>query len=319
MKRILILLIVCLALLVRCASPNTNEHNKKISENELEGLQQKTKDTTYEKYLIDTSLRFSSFKELFIYRLNSEKLFTDFKKDIESKSPENSRLFFTNDSIKYLNQDFFTYLIFKHFRNNEKSMQNIYLLLYNIDFSNLISLQERIDLYNSFPPEIRNSLEGKKVYQKINESSYNDNLGLNFSELKPFKLTDTSGNKHNLSDLLAPKYEYALIIFSASWCAPCRYESLFMKNEIHKIDTSRMKLITISIDKDKKKWMKAIKDDDCPWSQLLSEGEFESDLIKTLKITSIPRNILVNRKKEIIAEHTNINVILAQLQYIYVQ
>ncbi|WP_295189829.1 hypothetical protein, partial [Sediminibacterium sp.] len=66
--------------------------------------------------------------------------------------------------------------MFKTLRKLKKEAQNIYAITYNISFSNLVSINDRIELFNSFSFEIRNSKDGKKIYNQLLDYSNKLNL-----------------------------------------------------------------------------------------------------------------------------------------------
>jgi len=303
---------VCIVF-IACSSNNNNtkkgvkDYNNSISENE-----KKTEDTSFKYILIDTTLVFNSTKELNDYKRQSDEKFKTLTQQ------ENTIKSFKIDSIKKLNEDLYTLLAFRRVNNTK---QDIYLLLYNIDFSNFVTINDRINTFNSLPELIKNSKEGKLILERLNikYKKTRDNIGLKFSTLPSFQLLDSSKRNYFLSDLLSSNHKYTLLIFSASWCAPCRYEALLIKSQFSKIDKSQLQIITVSVDKDLQKWEKAIITDACPWMQLWTSGEFDSDLTKALNIKVIPTNLFLNKQQEVIAQNTNVNEIFSEFPNLYIK
>lgn len=57
------------------------------------------------------------------------------------------------------------------------------------------------------------------------------------------------------------KGKYLLIDFWASWCKPCRDENPNIVRAYQKYKAKGFDILAISLDYDKKSWIKAIKDD----------------------------------------------------------
>lgn len=117
-------------------------------------------------------------------------------------------------------------------------------------------------IINAFSSEIHNSyylsqlIESKKREEKIA-------IG---QPAPDFNLPDVDGNLVNQEKY---KGKYLLIDFWASWCGGCRAGIPNLK-EVHKAFNGKgLELLSISIDQDKEKWLKAVEEEDMPWEQLL--------------------------------------------------
>lgn len=81
-----------------------------------------------------------------------------------------------------------------------------------------------------------------------------------------FALVDNNGKKVKLSDF---EGKLILIDFWASYCGPCRQQSkTFFKPLYEKLQNTKFEILGISIDKDKSKWIDAIKEDGNSWLQV---------------------------------------------------
>ena len=116
------------------------------------------------------------------------------------------------------------------------------------------------ELYNAFSPEIKASFYGKKVRQEIE--------GLLAGKKAPdFTLKDANGKEYTLKQLLKG-HQYLLVDFWASWCAPCRKSILEVKEFAQKYADKGMAVLSISVDKDRDAWLKALEEEQMPWTNL---------------------------------------------------
>lgn len=110
----------------------------------------------------------------------------------------------------------------------------------------------------------------------------------------------TSDNKTiTLKSLIVENAGKLLYIdFWASWCAPCIGEIPYALSHIQKEDTlsTKMKYIFISIDKNKKDWLKAVEEYKLSsiQSNYIIDGNSETFLKKELSLNSIPRYIIIS-------------------------
>ena len=119
-------------------------------------------------------------------------------------------------------------------------------------------------------------------------------------QIMSFNIQDTT-MKSIWSDSFYTKHDYTLIDFWASWCGPCREKTPNLLKQYNLTDTSKFQIIAISIDNDKNYWLKAIKDDKITWKNYIDQGGWQGTIAKTFAITSIPKNILVDRNGKIVA------------------
>ncbi|RYJ42918.1 Thioredoxin family protein [Flavobacterium beibuense] len=106
----------------------------------------------------------------------------------------------------------------------------------------------------------------------------------------------------SLNQLLKENEGHVIYIdFWASWCAPCIKnlpESLELKKEYEK---QGVKFLYLSIDKNLEEWQKSIRDEKLPYTDcFLAVNYPSSNFYKKMKLNSIPRYMLVNKKGEFI-------------------
>ncbi|NCU34579.1 TlpA family protein disulfide reductase [Candidatus Falkowbacteria bacterium] len=125
--------------------------------------------------------------------------------------------------------------------------------------------------------------------------------------LPDITLNDLDGNPHKISEL---RGSIVLVDFWASWCRPCRRENPVLvktyrdfKNKRFK-DADGFKIFSISFDKTRQDWSKAIETDGLFWDIHASDlqGWHSTAAIK-YNVRAIPMNFLIDQKGVIIAKN----------------
>ena len=126
-----------------------------------------------------------------------------------------------------------------------------------------------------------------------------ENKPVNFSN-DGVVLTDLKGKKVKMDDF---KGKVVYVDFWASWCGPCRGQMPFSK-KLHAGLTEKQKkqivFLYISIDANEEAWRKAIVDLEIEGVNVISPGNWNSDVCKYYQINSIPRYMIMNKKGEIV-------------------
>lgn len=119
--------------------------------------------------------------------------------------------------------------------------------------------------------------------------------------LHNFIFSDDKGNKHPLFDSTK---KMNMVVFWASWCSPCRMEIPNLKEIYKGIDMANFRLISISVDKDKDAWLKALKEEQMPWPQLWAEGDNVKGIKADFGFTGIPQIYFIDNKGKVLASYT---------------
>ena len=120
-------------------------------------------------------------------------------------------------------------------------------------------------------------------------------------EAPEISMKDTEGNIRRLSDL---RGNVVMIDFWASWCGPCRRENPNVVKLYKKYHDKGFEIYSVSLDKEKSAWLKAIKDDGLVWPNHVSDlNGWTSSGGKTYGIMSVPSTVLVDRDGKIIARN----------------
>jgi len=118
-----------------------------------------------------------------------------------------------------------------------------------------------------------------------------------------FTITDQNGKEISLSDL---EGKLVLIDFWASWCGPCRQENPNVVEAYEKyhdekfVNGKKFEIISVSLDKDKSKWKKAIKKDNLKWKY---HGLDQDGAVSRMyNVRSIPYSFLIDGEGNILAQ-----------------
>jgi peroxiredoxin len=104
-----------------------------------------------------------------------------------------------------------------------------------------------------------------------------------------------------LSDL---KGKVVLLDFWASWCRPCRMENPNVVKTYRKYHDKGFEIFSVSLDRDKASWTKAIEADELIWSNHVSDlGYWQSQAAKIYNVSSIPATFLIGKDGRIIAKN----------------
>jgi peroxiredoxin len=129
-----------------------------------------------------------------------------------------------------------------------------------------------------------------------------------------FRLADTAGKKIALSAL---KGKYVLLDFWAAWCGPCRQENPNVVQAFKTYKNDGFTVFGVSLDKEKKSWLKAIHDDNLQWQHVSDLKFWASEAAILYGITSIPRNFLLDPSGKIIGRDLRGQDLLDKLEELF--
>jgi len=175
---------------------------------------------------------------------------------------------------------------------------NSYVSLVNLASIARISayLPDVEERFEKFSPALKSLPEGEDILRRINEG-HKTFIGM---KAKEFTQPDENGQQVSLSDY---RGKYLLIDFWASWCSPCRAENPNLIDVYNKYRDKNFTILSISIDiqRDRQKWLNAIKADQLPWKQV-SDLKDKNQAAALYGVTTIPANVLLDPEGKIIAK-----------------
>jgi thiol-disulfide isomerase/thioredoxin len=137
-------------------------------------------------------------------------------------------------------------------------------------------------------------LSVKKYEQNTNEANL-----LNGSHAASFNFLNVEGGQNKLEDF---RGKYVFINVWTSWSTKAKGEMPYLKNIIEKYKAKNIVFVNISLDqpKDIEKWKAAIAENTLGGVNLFSDKSWKSDFVKALKITGVPRYILIDPQGNIL-------------------
>jgi peroxiredoxin len=128
-------------------------------------------------------------------------------------------------------------------------------------------------------------------------------------------LPNPSGKVLKLSDL---KGKIVLLDFWASWCGPCRRANPAVVTAYNKFNKKGFEIYSVSLDKDRDKWVDAIAQDHLGWDYHVSDLKFwNSQAAQLYKVQAIPQQFLIGRDGKIIATAQAGGSLEAQLEKLF--
>ncbi len=91
-----------------------------------------------------------------------------------------------------------------------------------------------------------------------------------------------------------------LVDFWASWCGPCRVSNRQLVKLYSKYKSKGFEILGVSLDQDKKDWIKAIAKDKISWPQVIDDRGWEAQTAIDWNVYQIPTSYLINKDGTVI-------------------
>ncbi|WP_372802670.1 redoxin domain-containing protein [Lutibacter sp.] len=120
------------------------------------------------------------------------------------------------------------------------------------------------------------------------------------SQVLPIEMPSKNGQIVSLNSV---KKRVTLIDFWASWCPPCRTESILLNNLYKNYNSKGFEIYGISLDTNKDRWLKALETDQRTWVNVSTLEGFNTPIAKEYGIAALPTNFLIDAEGKIIAQN----------------
>lgn len=147
------------------------------------------------------------------------------------------------------------------------------------------------NIYSEFSDNIKHSDEGKEIERFIANQPKNKD---DFPDSKFLTVKDETSN------VIDPTKKLNMVVFWASWCGPCRKEIPSLKKLDSGFTNSDLRIVSVSIDKDRSRWLKAVDEENMPWQQLLIPAKERETADSKYNLGWVPQIYLVNNKNKVI-------------------
>lgn len=166
----------------------------------------------------------------------------------------------------------------------------------------LFSQEQLLSLYSLFPEKFKNSDKGKKYFTTINGRP--DNIGHSIFGAGNISFESAAGGLIPFQRLIDGNHSYYIILFTASWCSPCRYYTNVFRNDLEKMNKNQVEIFSISIDKSRPQWLKYLQKEKYSWSNYRTMKGWDSKIIKYLHLGEIPEYLLLDKNGFIMDERS---------------
>jgi thiol-disulfide isomerase/thioredoxin len=116
-----------------------------------------------------------------------------------------------------------------------------------------------------------------------------------------FSLAAPDGRRHSAKELKGKIY---VVDFWATWCGPCRKEMPALEAFYREVNSPRVGLVSVSVDRNEKDWKQFVGEHPKPWLQLLDPG---GAWALTYGVSDIPTHLLVDEGGRILGRERDLD------------
>ncbi|PSL46196.1 peroxiredoxin [Chitinophaga niastensis] len=166
-----------------------------------------------------------------------------------------------------------------------KDHPNSYASVFSLgEAREMMSVEQQERLYASLSKEMQQTKEAKEFHE-FGQGMKNSAVG---KKIKTFTLPDEKDQAFSFDSF---KGKYVMIDFWASWCGPCRQSFPHMREMFEQYKDKNFEIYSISIDKSKADWLKAVAKENNPWKQGLDNINISGS---GFAITGVPTVYLIS-------------------------
>lgn len=181
-----------------------------------------------------------------------------------------------------------------------KEKTNSYLAALMLDrmlnTKTIVPLQAK-PIFSNYTSRIKNTTLGRAIEDKLNAPVSPTSIG---NQAPNFTAPSPDGTLIELSQQLG---KITILDFWASWCRPCRVENPNLVRTYNKLKNKGLHVVSVSLDRDKKRWIQAIQDDGLNWDHVSNLQYWRDPVAQLYKVSSIPATFILDENGVIIAKN----------------
>lgn len=173
---------------------------------------------------------------------------------------------------------------------------------------NLPFLKELVTRFENVHPKIEITQKLKNQIQLLEKTAVG-------SPITGIKMPNQFGEIVELDSI---KGTYTLVDFWASWCPPCRIESVLLNNLYKEFNSKGFEIYGISLDSNKERWLKALEMDHRIWTNVSTLEGFKTPISIEYGISALPTNFIIDSKGKIIASNIHGKALKEKIKELFI-